>query len=525
VNGDGVPDHLVGLPFLNSGGLWDSGEVRVLSGADGTVLRTHAGTAILARYGMSVASIADIDGDGVTEYAIGSATSGTITTPLSAPVEVRSGASGLVLVTLVDPVPGGAFGWSVADAGDVDGDGTTDIAVGAPYSSPGGATTAGQAHLFSGATGALIRTLSGIAGDFFGDELVNAGDADGDGTPDLAVAASYASIAGPQSGSVRVYSGTNGNLLWSANGAAPYASMGSALANVGDIDGNGRDDLAVGSSGGGGGLTIGGTVEVFSNSGVQLLSFPGTETNDLFGAALARVGDLDGDLISELAIGRPGPHGGFGTPGRVRVVSLGSGATLFERTSPLPQYTSSAYGANLASAGDVTGDGLDDLLVADTVVGAIPILAIGQVDVLTWAGVPTGSNLFGSGCIGSSGLQPAIRTIGGPATTAGNQHLAIHLSNAQPASQAVLAIGGSNTAWAGGSLPFDLTAAGLPGCTLLVSLDLVFYSPVTTLAGTALVPTPIPPAPGLAGTTVHAQWLVIEPTTAAMTSGLTIVLQ
>ena len=99
---------------------------------------------------------------------------------------------------------GGSFGWAVSELGDIDGDGAMEAMAGAPGNSIGG-MGAGRSYAFSGKTGALLYTFTGDPGDKLGYALADAGDVDGDGTTDIIVGA-----PGNGPGHARVYSGADG---------------------------------------------------------------------------------------------------------------------------------------------------------------------------------------------------------------------------------------------------------------------------------------------------------------------------
>src|SRR5262245_24634076 len=138
------------------------------------------------------------------------------------------------------------FGASCAEVRDVDGDGIDDFLVRSPLVS----TTlldCGRATLFSGATGAVIRTHDGsTAGENFGTSVAAAGDVDGDGTPDYVVSAPRRSTSLTFVGEVVVYSGRTGSLIWSVFGPVANGVLGNSVAGVGDVDGDGKDDVIVG---------------------------------------------------------------------------------------------------------------------------------------------------------------------------------------------------------------------------------------------------------------------------------------
>ena len=174
LDGDGYDEFVAGAPQAASGG---SGYARIYSGFDGTVIRTHAGAASGARTGLGLASLGDLDGDGVPDYAVGSPGEGA-----GGLVRVHSGADGSLLRTHAAPAAGDAFGFALGGGTDLDRDGVAELVVGAPR----WGAAPGSVWAFSGATGSELLRLDGTAAiDWFGAAVAGAGDFDGDGHGDL----------------------------------------------------------------------------------------------------------------------------------------------------------------------------------------------------------------------------------------------------------------------------------------------------------------------------------------------------
>ncbi|MCZ7678172.1 MAG: integrin alpha [Sandaracinaceae bacterium] len=158
---------------------------------------------------------------------------------------------------LTGAVAGARFGFSVAWAGDLNADGYADLAVGAPDTAGAGGMQVGSAFVFYGSPGgpsaAPDATLVGInsGGGFFGHSVAGMGDGNGDGYDELAVGAFGVNS---RTGRVSVFLGGAAGLVTTTrtNVEGPFGANGDfgwSLASAGDVDANGRDDLVVGSPG------------------------------------------------------------------------------------------------------------------------------------------------------------------------------------------------------------------------------------------------------------------------------------
>ncbi len=358
LDGDGVRDFLVGSGIADASGLVNSGRVEVVSGATRSVLFELAGSAGLESLGAAAAPAGDVDGDGREDFALGAPGAAG-----GGAVSVHA-ASGLQLRTIPAPAASGAFGAALALLDDLDGDGIPELAVGDPEAdTPGLGGQTGRVSVHAGADGSLLWSAGGIApGDRLGEVLAAVGDVDGDGLADLLAGAPGADLPGlPASGAARLLSGADGSLLWEARGTAAFASFGSQVAGPGDVDGDGVPDLVVAAprdplSAAGSGN---GRVQVFSGADGSLLWERLGQRGEEAGRALAVLEDLDGDGVSELAVGADGgAHGGI-----VFVVSGVDGTELVRIESP--GNMSLGYGTSLLGLGDLDGDGAPELLLSD----------------------------------------------------------------------------------------------------------------------------------------------------------------
>lgn len=261
----------------------------------------------------------------------------------------------LVLHTLSVP-SGGTFGWAVADLPDINGDGARDIAV--------GAVGPGRVYLYSGQTGALLRTLSASpaepGGGQFGYSLGSAGDVNGDGVADVVVGAV---LAASNFGAAYIYSGSNGALLRRITGEVAGDRFGASVAGAGDVDGDTFADILVGAEGNDTQGADSGRAYVYSGAtGSLLRTYEAESSGDFFGGGIANAGDIDQDGFDEHIVGahNAGPSAG----GRAYVYSGQTGAQLLPTL--IPPLSASQYGNFfVAGAGDVNADGVLDLYVGD----------------------------------------------------------------------------------------------------------------------------------------------------------------
>lgn len=330
--------------------------------------------------------IADFTGDGRGDLAIGVPFEDIGSTESSGSVLIYRGTgSGLVYHQSLTQAGLGAdepfdhFGYALA-AGDFDGNGTIDLAVGAPDEGPSGDPASGAVFVFNGGasltTGWVIEqeslgTGTNAAGDRFGEALC-AGDFFGTDATELAIGAPGDLEAGVRSGRVHLATwnvsgpiGAGTVAQSSLSTPQPYERFGSALAS-GNFFGSSRDELAVGAYGDIYDAATPGAVFIYRVSGGALVTVARlfqsglNESKDLFGRSLS-VGDFDADGWEDLAVGAPGENRRQGAvylfQGSVSELSAGQvidGASA----GAVPGDT---LGWTLAAA-DIDGDGDSDLV-------------------------------------------------------------------------------------------------------------------------------------------------------------------
>ena len=248
LNGDGMPDFIVGAPYANPDSIIDAGSVFVHSGADGQLLRRIDGLSAGDQFGFSVAAAGDVDADGKTDFLVGAPHADPNGVFQAGSAYLFSGASDSLLIQLNGTDSVDELGTSVAGLGDVNNDGKPDFICGAPAGSPTGPGRPGKAMVISGLDGSPLHIIIGAtANDGTGRSVDGAGDVDGDGAKDFIVGARYADPGQfTDAGTASVYSGTDGKLLHQLNGSSTNEFLGWAVAGVGDVDGNGRDDFMAG---------------------------------------------------------------------------------------------------------------------------------------------------------------------------------------------------------------------------------------------------------------------------------------
>lgn len=313
------------------------------------VLRTFVGEAPDDQFGWVARKVGDLDGDGVIDFATSSPTS-TRGGPSAGSVYVYSSRTGKLLFRK-DGAPGQTLGNGVGSAGDVNGDGTPDVIVGAP----GYPRIAGRAYVYSGVGGAVLLDLTvGQVGDSFGLKVCGVGDLDGDGRAEVAVGANRASPQTRQgAGAVHVFGGT-GELLFTIDGEAAGDSFGSAV--DADLD-PGHRRLIVGAMNAG----QRGKVYVYELSAegaeIAFTIDPIASSRNLGQYFVADVGDVDGDGVHDVYAADFNDNN---STGRVVVHSGANGKQLLELRGQRP---GEGLGTSPSAAGDIDGDGCADLIV------------------------------------------------------------------------------------------------------------------------------------------------------------------
>jgi FG-GAP repeat protein len=492
--------------------------------------------------------VGDVNGDGVPDFATGH----PIFNPGLGAVRVYAGGTGALIgertAVSLGVVDQGGLGYTLETLGDVTGDGISEFMAGISNSGTiFGAPAPGKAVVISPAGMSLILMLTGTEpGDLFGTGLGGFTDVNGDGVYDPLIGSPAASPGGVVfGGEARAFNVFTGSGLLYLAGGAVLDEVGRRFAAMGDLDGDGKDDFAldhlvpyweaqVVSGGTGlpiysipgfgqyffpmasmGDLDFDGAREIVARSatgglqsitvfswGSPILTYtvPPVSTLLNFGLQIDSAGDVDGDGFEDIVVGADAsvpPAGGVLFYGAFVVVSGATGSALQQVYGT---YMYGGMGHRVRGAADVNGDGLAEVAVWNW----------GRVEV--WSIVPTGVSIDGQACTGSSGMAAAIGITGIPVH---GTSVTVNLSRVPVAGTALLLYGPPLNSWNGIPLPIDLAVLGLPGCLLSIPVLHFVQAPVTPRPGPAVggsgVTIAIPADPSLVGASAAFQWYAPDP--------------
>lgn len=371
LNGDGISDLVIGAPCATTGqicagaayvvygkqqGLPNPLNLSAITDASGIVVR---GENVFDFVGNSVGVAGDLNGDDFEDLIIGASESSLNASYAGAALVVfgtDQGLPGTLNMSELDGSngfivlgnhPNSSTGSSVSGAGDVNGDGFDDVVVGAPFTLNGSAYVAFGGSQFDGSLsvanldGGNGFVINGInEGDELGRSVAGAGDINGDGSDDLIIGAALAGSEGAYAGAAYIIFGQPQGQLWSPTfdpsgldgnngfvivGQVQFDNLGWSVAAAGDINGDGVGDIIVGApladpNGSESGATyvvfgsdqgFASAVEVAGLNGTNGFAIHGAAAGDRSGESVSAAGDINGDGVDDLIIGAPGadPHG------------------------------------------------------------------------------------------------------------------------------------------------------------------------------------------------------------------------
>jgi hypothetical protein len=357
---------------------------------------------------------------------------------------------------------GDQFGSAIADPGDLEADGVGDLAVGTPFNDDGGSDRGAVWILFMDADGRVDQQqkISSNAGSFggslndgdlFGSALAGIGDLNSDGAFDLAAGVPGDDKGGADRGGVWIlFLDAEGKVRQEqkiADNAGGFGGnlndddrFGSAVADIGDVNGDGIPDLAVGAPNDDSGsenagavwilmMNVEGKVDAWQKVSNSAGGFGGSlDADDNFGAAITGIGDLDNNGVPDLAVGVPGDDKGGADRGGVWILFLDAeGKVLQEQkiaddTGDFGKNLDDGdrFGSAVADIGDMNGDSIPDLAVGapndddgSDNAGAVWILmmkADGKVD--GWQKVSSNAGGFGVNLDADDHFGAAVTGIG-----------------------------------------------------------------------------------------------------------------
>jgi len=375
VNGDGYADLIIGAPNYNG---QNQGRIYIYYGSSTGLSSSPdyaTGEDVLSDFGYSVKPAGDINGDGFDDVVVGAPRypNDNFKGRVYIFEGSQSGLSPTPSISYTGDANGDWLGFSIGGAGDVNNDGYSDILIG--VSPPTGNYT-GEVQLYLGSSSGLsftpAFTATGPYNKNFGYSVATVGDVNNDGYSDVAIG-ELGQLSTPFGiGHVYVYTGTPGGLnaspAFTLTGETPGDSFGVSVHTAGDVDGNGYDDIIVGAYSYPDNNSRG-RAYVYTSSvdGINIdpaLVVTGESTNSRLGVSVSTAGDVNGDGFDDVLIGAYGfDDGVHGGTGKTYIY-FGSEVGL----SDMAGFTAvgsphGGFGFSVDTAGDVNNDGYSEVLI------------------------------------------------------------------------------------------------------------------------------------------------------------------
>ena len=383
VNGDGYSDVLVGAYYYDNGET-DEGRAYLYLGSGGGLTTTSSWTGESnqadALYGYSVSSAGDVNGDGYSDVVVGAYYYSNGQTYEGRVYLYHGSASGLPTTAawIGEPNQGVSYyGNSVSSAGDVNGDGYSDVVVGA-YGYNNGQVLEGRAFLYHGSASGLSTTAawtgeSNQGSAYYGWSVSTAGDVNGDGYSDVLIGAYYFDNGQNNEGRAYLYhgsaSGLSATAAWTGESNQADAQYGNSVSTAGDVNGDGYSDVVVGALQFSNGETYEGRAYLYHGSASGLLTTAAwtgesNQANAFYGTSVGTAGDVNGDGYSDVLVGANFYDNGETNEGQASVYhGSASGLTTTAAWTGESNQSFSYYGISVSTAGDANGDGYSDVVV------------------------------------------------------------------------------------------------------------------------------------------------------------------
>jgi hypothetical protein len=353
----------------------------------------YTGEQARAQAGSAVAAAGDVNGDGFDDMLVGAGVydNGPRSDAGSAYLvlgSVAPAASRLSKATLFAGEADSDYaGYAVSGAGDVNGDSFDDMLVGASFNDDGPGNNAGAAYLLLGSAAPASASLSTAiqytgqaASDYAGDATSGAGDVNDDGYADMLVGASGNFGPGDDAGAAYLLLGSAAPASASLSAAIQYSGSaagdgaGNSVSGAGDADGDGHDDMLIGapynddgpgSSAGAAYLLFGSSTPASTRLSLET-PYTGEAGSDAAGSSVSGAGDVNGDGYDDMLVGAPANDDGGSSAGAAYLL-LGSTTPASASLSTATQYTGEVGGDRageaVSGAGDVNHDGYDDMVI------------------------------------------------------------------------------------------------------------------------------------------------------------------
>lgn len=381
VNGDGFSDLLIGAHLYDHGQA-DEGVVLVWHGSASGPDTASAGALIMnqpeSAFGYAVAGAGDVNADGFDDVIVGAPHFDNCQSEEGAAFVFHGTASGITdtpaILLEADQADAG-FGNAVSSAGDVNGDGFADVVVGAMHYDDG-QDEEGTAFVYLGSSSGIaplsIQLQSNRAGAWFGCAVSYAGDLNNDGFGDLVIGAMNYSNGQSEEGALFLYPGSPAGPdpagVRVVESDLDDARLGNAVSGVGDVNGDGFQDVVAGAYSVGnentGAIFIGyGKANHLDSLNFQILA--GTQQQSHFGWDVSAAGDVNADGFSDIIVGAHAYNNGDGAA--FLYYGSANGITQQQVTNLLSHETGmgAAMGESVAGAGDLNGDGYGDVVVGE----------------------------------------------------------------------------------------------------------------------------------------------------------------